>query len=54
MYFMMLVTIWDWNNSSKHLHGKLGYKERDWGEYKDSCYDDGEADEGKLLHELEL
>lgn len=50
----IVATIWDWNQSSQRLHQKVGYKQCEWGEYKDSYYDDGEADEGKLMYEIEL
>ena len=50
----IVATIWDWNTPSLKFHSKLGYKNIPWGELKDSRYDDGEADEGKLLFEREL
>lgn len=50
----IIATIWDWNTASLKFHSKLGYKNIPWGELKDSRYDDGEADEGKLLFEREL
>ena len=50
----IIATIWDWNESSQKMHRKMGYKPREGGEYKDTYYDDGEADEGKLLYEIEL
>ena len=50
----VIATIWDWNAPRLKLHNKLGYKNIEWGELKGSRYDDGEAEEGKLLFEKKL